>query len=495
MRQQPNILFLMPDQLRADFLSCYGATFIDTSHIDSLAAMGVRYENAYSAHPLCVPARVSLLTGMDAIKNGVLDNGQFLRPDYRACGIKTWPEMLTENGYYTAAIGKMHFYPWDLRLGFQYRVIAEDKRWIRIRDDYYRFLREHGYRKLHGDEHPGYHEHKGAIVNAIPWEYSVDHFVGQQACRFIREYGAEGPFAMMVGFPGPHCPYDPNPEFLKDFDPAAMPDPVPEVASDAPELRRRAIKSNKLPWNGVDYSEFTLAQKKRVRAHYAALVKQIDYEVGQILDALRDEELLDNTVIIFASDHGDYLGDHNLIGKGHFFESSIHVPLLVRNPWADGGTACQDLVALSDVTPTMLHWAGCEIPDYVDAVSLPSLGIPGHGPRERIVGALADGWMLFDGQWRLSKYATGETLLFNLSQDPLEQHNLMGDLGYQEVYRRLDAELTQAIMGSLSASHFERRVYHNDLSQDPAFGREGWQRPYPRSLRDRAAEGGGDGRS
>ncbi len=486
MKQKPNIIFIMPDQLRADFLGCYGADLFDTPHIDSLADPGVLYKNAYTAHPLCVPARVSLLTGMDAIKNGVLDNGQFLRPDYRACGIKTWPEILSENGYYTAAIGKMHFYPWDLRLGFQYRVIAEDKRWLHIRDDYYHFLRAHGYRKLHGNEHPGYYENKGAVVNRIPWEYSVDHFVGQEACRFIREYGSDGPFAMMVGFPGPHCPYDPDAKFLDGFDPADMPAPLPEVEGDAPEIRKQNVEGNKLPWNGVDYGEFTLAQKQKVRAHYAALVKQIDVEVGEMLKTLREQGLLDNSVIIFSSDHGDYLGDHNLIGKGHFFESSIHVPMIVRLPQAKEPTVCPDLVALGDVTATILSLAGCAVPEYVDSVPLPGLGISERAARERIIGTLAGGWMLFDGEWRLSKYATGEELLFNLLLDQLEQQNLAGDASYLDVKRRLDKELTQAIMASISESHFERRVYARDLSQDPGFGREGWQRPYPRKRQDRS---------
>lgn len=90
---------------------------------------------AYSTSPICVPARASLLTGYNAIRTSVTDNGLWLRPDHATCGMPTWPELLSANDHYTAAIGKMHFYPWDDRLGFQYRVIAEDKRWLHIRDD------------------------------------------------------------------------------------------------------------------------------------------------------------------------------------------------------------------------------------------------------------------------------------------------------------------------------------------------------------------------
>ena len=104
----------------------------------------------------------------------------------------------------------MHFYPWDERRGFEYRVVCEDKRWTMVRDDYYGYLKQLGLKKLRGDEMDGYHENKGAVIQDIPWEHSWDHFVGNEAVKFINHYGTEKPFALMVGFPGPHCPYDPN---------------------------------------------------------------------------------------------------------------------------------------------------------------------------------------------------------------------------------------------------------------------------------------------
>jgi len=480
MSQKPNILFIMADQLRADFLSGYGASFIDTPRIDSLARRGVLYQRAYSSSPICVPARASLLTGLSAIENGVTSNGQWLRPDLAACGIRTWPEMLEAQGYYPAAIGKMHFYPWDLRMGFQHRVVCEDKRWLHIQDDYANLLAQHGLRKFHGNEHEGYYENKGAVVSRLPYELYWDHFVGEETCKFIRAYDRDQPFAVMVGFPGPHCPYDPTPEFLQDFDPADMPDAVPEVPDDAPAIRRNNIHGNRQPWNGVDITEFTEAQKKKVRAHYAALVKQIDHQVGQILAALRERNLLDSTIIIFSSDHGDYLGDHNLIGKGTFFESSIRVPLLVHLPWAESARTCADLVELGDITATMLHFSGGGIPGYMDSIPLPELDIPVQYPRERIIGMTSGGWMIYDGEWKLCKYATGEILLFNLKEDPTEQRNLMKDPGHAARYAELDARLTREIMRSLSASHQDKGLDPNNVLWSNAdYGKEGWQRPYP----------------
>ena len=491
MSSLPNIVFLMPDQLRSDFLSCYGANFISTPNIDSLAAEGIRYERAYSASPVCVPARASLLTGLNAIRTGVLDNGLWLRPDLAACGLRTWPEYLNEQGYYTAGVGKMHFYPWDINHGLQYRVIAEDKRWLQVRDDYYHFLRRHGHRKYHGNEHEGYYENRGAIVNRLPWELSVDHFVGIEACRFIDTYGGDGPFAMMVGFPGPHCPYDPCQEFLDQIDAGKMPPAIPEVEGDTPLLRQENIEGNLRPWNGVDYTEFTGEHKRKIRAHYAASVLQIDVEVGKILASLRKKGLMDNTVIIFASDHGDYLGDHNLIGKGQFYESSTHVPLIVRP--AGGGTAQvhRDVVGLGDVTATILRLGGCEVPEWFDSMPLPRLGLGDDRGREIYFGMVAGGWMAFDGKWKLCKYSTGEHLLFDLEADPQEQKNLIRNPAAREVLSRLDAALTTEIMRSVLDSVAERRVYTVDKSGDPIFGREGWQRPYPRKIAQPATLGRG----
>jgi arylsulfatase A-like enzyme len=482
MTERPNLIFIMPDQLRADFLGCYGADFNNTPNIDSLAQHGVLYERAISTHPLCVPARCSLLTGMNGIKTGVLDNGQFLRPDYSKMGIRLWPEILAESGYYTAAIGKMHFYPWDARMGFQYRSIAEDKRWIYIRDDYYQFLKERGYRKYHGKEHEGYFINKGAIINRLPWECSVDHFVGQQAVKFIDVYGVDGPFAMMVGFPGPHCPYDPNPEFLEKIDPSKMPKAIPEVEGATPQLRQNSIQGNLRAWNGVDYTEFTSAHKRKIRAHYAASVQQIDYEIGKILEKLEEKGLLENTIIIFSADHGDYLGDHNLIGKGTFFETGIHIPLLVCAPGMKEGVKRDDKVILTDVMPTLLAYAGCDIPSYVDAVPLPGLNLPGEKTRDHIIGITQGGWMIDDGTFKLVLYATDEHCLFNLTKDPTEQNNLYKDPALSEIKDQMESELLRYVMQSMRASQEDRRVYTNTLSQQPEFGREGWRREYPRKL-------------
>lgn len=478
---RPNLLFIMPDQLRTDFLSCYGASFIDTPHIDALGACGVRYQRAYSEHPVCVAARNSLISGMNAIKTGVLGNNQGLRPDYRACGLNTWPELLNEQGYYTVATGKMHFYPWEERLGFQRRIIAEDKLWGFIEDDYYHLLKSNGYSKTSFYDVPAYHQNFGALVSPIPWEYSVDHFVGQETARWIDEYESDQPFAMMVGFPGPHDPYDPAAEFAI-FDPEHMPEPLPTVPADTALMRRPHAGrggSSRKAWYAIKNEDSPQRHHYMLRrAHYAGLVKQIDHEVGCIVEALRRKGILDNTIIIFSSDHGDYLGDHGLSGKASFYEGACHVPLLVRHPALQNAAVSQDLVTLTDVTATLLNLAGQSVPSYMDSIPLPGLNLPDNTPRPYIAGFLNNSWMLFDGQWKFCKYIDGQHL-FNLEEDPTEQHNRARDPSCADIMQRLDTQLTAEIMRSVGEAFFPQSVYTFSHSSNPDFGRVGWHRDYP----------------
>ena len=152
------------------------------------------------------------------------------------------------------------------------------------------------------------------------------------------------------------------------------------------------------------------------RAHYAGLVKQIDHEVGELIDTLRRNDLLESTVIVFSTDHGDHLGDHGIEGKATFYEASAHIPLLVRAPGKEEGSTCSDLVELRDVTATMLALAGCDLPGYMDSRPLPGLGLNGPPPRSHIFGMLSGAWMAFDGRYKLSKYSSGEAMLFRPRQ-------------------------------------------------------------------------------
>ena len=132
----PNIIFLMPDQLRWDFVGAYGAPWVRTPNIGALAARGTPFERCYSPSPVCIPTCASMLTGCNALATGVLSNSYWLRPDHAACGMPSVASLLSGADYHTEAIGKTYFIPWDISEGFNHRVIAEGKRHIYIWDDY-----------------------------------------------------------------------------------------------------------------------------------------------------------------------------------------------------------------------------------------------------------------------------------------------------------------------------------------------------------------------
>jgi arylsulfatase A-like enzyme len=486
-----NIIFLLPDQLRPDFLGCYGARFMSTPNIDALSNEGVTYRRAVSPSPLCVPARASLLTGMNSLQHGVLENTSWLRPDRAACGIETWPEMLAAAGYHTEAIGKMHFYPWDKSEGFAHRVISEDKRHIHIHDDYAAYLEQHGLRKYHGSEHDGYFENKGAIISKIPVEHQVDKWVADRTGEFLENYTGDQPFALMVGFPGPHCPYDPPLEFAELYRPEDMPASIP-ATDDSRLFRELVINMTKRPWNQVDYTDFQESHKRKIRAHYAALVQQIDQGIGRIVAALNASRFRDDTVIIFASDHGDFLGDFDLIGKHLFFEPSVRVPLIVKLPGSTSARSVESLVSLTDVTATIVALAGVDrMPrsagsGWGDSIVLPELGLSQTRSRDHVFGATEFGLMVIAHEWKLCRYKNGHVALYNLSDDPHEQRNLAYQSRALNEMQRLDAIMQRDLIDSLMMSNSDKFVEKSRYQGRGEFGQRGWQRPYPASLKERS---------
>ncbi len=473
-----NIVLILADQLRADFCGCYGADFLKTPNIDKLSQDGVLYCDAVTPSPACVPARASLLTGKSAFENRVLDNAKWLRPDHEKTGTYTWAQSLAQNGYSTAAIGKMHFYPWDIREGFQYRVIAEDKRHIEIDDDYSIFLKKRGYKRLHGKEHEGFYENQGAIVSKIPDELQIDKFVCDETLEYIDFVDKSRPFALFVGFPGPHCPYDPTQKMLDNLQDSEMPMPC-ERTKDSDLHLAKNISDNLCAWNGVDLNEFTLEKKLKVRKYYAALVQMIDDHVGAIVQKLKDENLYDDTIIIFTSDHGDYLGDFGMAGKGHFYKSATDIPLIVKNT----GTTPQKVehpVSLTDVYSTIMNFAGIKVSDTPDSTTLYPFGE--SKDRASILGCNEMGWMLREHQYQLAVYYDGAYEMYDLINDKNQQHNLINEPEFKEKAEEMRKELMARVFKGISAGNMDNQAKHNNLIRDKGhddFNYEGWQRPYP----------------
>jgi choline-sulfatase len=439
---ETNLLFITTDQQRWDSLPCYGLDFMRTPHLDRLAREGLVFERAYTPAPLCVPARNALLSGQWPSTTGVLSNNHSLEP-----GTPTWPAVLGAAGYRTAAIGKMHFIPWDSRQGFHERISAEDKRHIYLQDDFVKFLRHHGHERVHPTANPGYFESLGAPVTPLPKRFHVDGFIGDQAADWLGRHGHE-PFAAWVSFAGPHDPYDPPEEMAAMYADAPIPAPIGSRAElvHKPRAQRRAgpdMLEN--PMFQIDPSRATPEQHRRWRQHYYANISLIDEGIGKMLAALAAVGALDRTLIIFTSDHGDALGDHGLAFKSFFYESMARVPLIVRGPGVAAGHRCPALVSLLDLTPIFYRACGVVTPPpTLEGADLtPLLADPTRTIREVVVSENLGQAMVRDGRFKYAHYADGDCELYDLANDPTEERNLAADAAHQAEVARLRARLLE----------------------------------------------------
>jgi len=472
---RPNIVFIMPDQLRWDFVGCYGKPHAHTPNIDALANRGVTYERCISPSPVCIPARASILTGHNSISTGVLNNNYWLRPDHKKLGVPSFATLLSNSGYHTEAIGKMHFIPWDKSEGFDHRVIAEDKRHIHIRDDYHDYLRDNGLKKYAGPEEPGYVEGRMASISLVPLEHQVDTWVGERSVDFINTYDKDEPFFLWSAFPGPHDPYNPPQDILNEVKTDLMPAAF-RSTSDTQKFRQAIIAAHASGSAQVDISEFTPAMKQKIRQHYQGLVRIIDRQVGDIVNAI---DALDNgrdTLIVFSSDHGDFLGDYDFLGKVLFFESSLRVPMIVSGPQIQAGRS-NALVSLSDVFATFTRAAGIKLTAQ-DSIPLPGIGF-GDTQRQCVMGATDMGYMICTSQYKLCRYHNGLMSLHDTVNDPEEQNNLFNRSEYSEQRDTLDQHLSTWLNNSIMDGHSDKAYPYMTMTPDHPGHNRGWQRSYP----------------
>lgn len=436
-----NLLLITTDQQRWDSLPCYGRTFVRAPNFDRLAAESVVFDRCYTASPVCVAARAALLSGQWPSTTGVLGNSQQLAPS-----VPTWPSLLTKAGYLTAAIGKMHFNPWDARNGFLERISAEDKRHVYLQDDFVKFLRQHGLERVHPTRNPGYFESLGAPVTPLAKRFHVDAFVADQAVDWLLRHGQER-FVAWVSFAGPHDPYDPPEELAAMYRDAPIPAPIGSRAEleNKPRAQRRAGQEMlKNPMFQIDPTLATPRQIRRWREHYFANISLIDEGIGKILDALAVTDVLDRTVIVFTSDHGDALGDHGLPYKSFFYESMARVPLMIRVPSAAGGVRSSSLVSHLDLVPFFYRVCGASLPPTLEGLDLsPLLSDPSDAIRETVYSEIMGRLMVRDDRFKYVHYRDGDRELYDLVNDPTEENNLAGEPRWGIELARLQGRLLE----------------------------------------------------
>ena len=372
--QRPNIVFILTDQQRFDTIRALGFDYMDTPHMDRLVNEGVTFTNCHVPAPSCAPCRASLFAGQYPQNTGVLRNGD--RWEHSIV------ELLADAGYHTINVGKMHQVPYNGLLGFQERFPVENKdrfmegRWFI--DEWDKAIQARGFAKpgrLSYRDLPDYHERLGAFEWNLPPELHSDNFVGRLACWRLRHTPRKEPMFMLVGFPGPHPPYDPPPADAEPYLAKDLPlmDVTEEELAEQPEPYRGMIDHN----CEVDHDSVvhqwrpTREQRHRQRAYYLANVTMIDRQIGAILETLEETGYLENTIVIFSSDHGDALTDHGHSQKWTFYDTITRMPLVV---WAPeryrGGRRIDGLCSLMDIAPTILEMAGVAVPGKMEARTL-----------------------------------------------------------------------------------------------------------------------------
>jgi len=444
---RPNIILIITDQQRYDTIKALGFPYMETPNLDRLVEEGVTFTNCHITAPSCAPSRASLFTGYYPHTTGIFKNADQWQ--------HSWIEDLAASGYYCVNVGKMHTWPMNAPLGFHERYVVENKdRYLEARyffDEWDKALQARGLVKQQRELYRqllDYTERLGAFEWNLPEDAHPDVFVGDMATRWINlKPKREEPLFLQIGFPGPHPPYDPTPEYAAPYMAKDLPiDDVTEeeLATQPPPFKAMRIHNTEVDHDSVVHQlNPTQEQRHRQRAYYLANVTMIDKKVGEILQALDAQGYLDNAVVIFTSDHGDCLGDHGHSQKWTMYDIITRMPLIVWTPDGSqthfaGGRQYNGLCQLMDIGPAILELAGVAVPASLEAESLlPALQGDDNAPwqgrdyvfaehgRDGILQETEFMTMVRSRGWKLVHFLDepfGQ--LFDLVNDPAEVHNL-----------------------------------------------------------------------
>jgi arylsulfatase len=459
--RQPHILVLMTDQQRANCMSCAGHPQLRTPNIDRIAREGTRFAQATTVSPICMSARASFASGLYPHNHGVWANqGELPATD------ETFFQLLQNAGYYTAQVGKTHFY--DHRAGLD----------MRSREPY---LHARGLEYVH--ETPGpiaacatvshlsaewtakgllgafvddyraraRSESGGVWPSPLPVEDFLDSYVGRKAVEFVESYDDPRPMCLLVGFGGPHDPWDAPEPYASMYRPKDAPKPIP-----VPDGNLRLPDSVKTKRDFAVFPPALLANVPNIRTNYYGKISLIDDCVGQILDALQRRGWLDDTLVVFLSDHGEMLGDHGRIKKSTFHESSVRIPFIVSWPGRIPASEVTDsLVEIVDLFPTLVEAGAGKASTRCLGQSLwPLIDKQRSEVKEWQVSEVVYGEarvMLRSRRWKLAIDARGVVyMLYDLQRDPDEQHNLVGDPAAKDI----EVQLRHALASRLEALRY-----------------------------------------
>lgn len=369
MTQKPNFIIIHTDQQRYDCVGVAGRrTGIYTPYIDSIAYQGANFTNCYASCPLCIPQRLSLLTGQTPSHHGLFSNTGIPYLPLET----TLPTEMRRGGYETALVGRtMHTYPFHFSYGFEYYLPGDpSSEFKESTDAFFTFLRENSPREAGGYYGGGPHNNsRAAGPFHLPDEFHQTKWATNRAIDFLDRRDTARPFMLFVGYYAPHSPHNPPAEYFNRYyaredldDPAIAPYDIPPVSSGNVMSRYVNLKGEDL---------------RAARAGYYGNIAFLDSQVGRILErAMR----FPNTYVIFTSDHGELLGDHYMYQKSRPFEGASHIPFMIMGPGIPDSQQIENPVTWEDIMPTILELAGLPIPASVDGRSMKRLLTEGRDP-------------------------------------------------------------------------------------------------------------------
>ena len=461
-KELPNILWICTDQQRFDTIHALGNPHINTPNIDRLVGNGVSFSNAYCQNPVCSPSRASFLTGRYPRTTRLRQNGAKIPEDEILI-----TKILRDRGYVCGLSGKLHLAPCQGRV--------EE----RIDDGYAEFHWSHGpWPKWKENQYIQWVNRQGE-----PWEelYSVSpelfgklgaaaedkegrqawagipvhlhqsYWCAEKAIEFMHKY-RDAPWLFSVNPFDPHHPFDPPAEFLARYDPDRLPPPSYQEGEldDKPIYQSQACRKGASGGAHLSFEGTTDRQHRQIKAAYYAMIENVDYNVGRLIDALEDTGQIENTLILFTSDHGEMLGDHGIFLKGpYLYDPAVRVPLILSYPREfQRGVRSDALVELVDLAPTLLDLIGFPIPERMQGRSFLSIC---HGENDlhhhkdyvysefyNSSASYRDPYpyltMVRDKKFKIVAYGGMELgELYDMENDPGEVINLWNDAGYRDV--------------------------------------------------------------
>ena len=519
MTKRPNFLFIITDQQRADWLGCYGHPVLKTPNIDSIAARGTMFENFHVASPVCMPNRASLLTGRYPSLHGLRYNGCALPTN-----ANTFVNVLADAGYHTAAIGKSHLQPFTAmapmgKTAEEIGKMPEAWQIDRVKDyeeepaNYMGAARYdikspyYGYQHVdlvtsHGDRCGGHygqwfrenapdwkalHDPKNQLAHdySCPQAYRTPisedlyptAYIRDRAIDYVKSRAdVDAPFFTFVSFPDPHHPFNPPGKYWDMYNPDDFEVSLPYDAHKNPTPPMQWLHKNWKGDGGQTTPQTALMlddqQIKEAMALTAGMMAFIDDAVGDIIAALEASGQLDNTVICYNADHGDYLGDYNMLLKGALpFRSITRVPFIWSDPDARHQTRSDALCSTVDLAATILERAGLAPFNGNQGQSFLPATKAQDGPRHEALIEYNDGGKrlgfeeparvrsLVTAEWRLTIYRDqdwGE--LYDLKADPNETNNLWGSADHQDKRAHLTNRLAHHLIAQMDESPYADRL-------------------------------------